>query len=131
ADYNTIDEKVFRRTYAQYLKAFIAHMSQKGYAPNSINLPVVAVKSFFKYSDLPIGFVPKGSSKVLYHNRAIQKEEVLAVLAISKPREKAFYTMLAQSGLRPDTLCKLTLGSVEPDFGSFSSNHLLSCQIIV
>ena len=131
AEYNLIDEKVFRRNYAQYLKAFIAQMSQQGYAPNSINLPVVAVKSFFKYSDLPIGFVPKGSSKVLYHNRAIQKEEILAVLAISKPREKAFYTMLAQSGLRPDTLCKLTLGSVEPDFSRFFSNHLLSCLINV
>jgi hypothetical protein len=35
---------------------------------------------------------------------------------MSAPREKAFYVVMAQSGLRPSTLCKLKLKHLEPDF---------------
>jgi integrase len=127
ADYSAMDEKEFKRTYAQYLKSYIAQLSNDNYAANSINATIASIKSFFKYSDLPLGFVPIGNKRVVYHNRDITKEEVLAVLAASKPRERAFFCMMAQSGLRPDTLIKLKLKDIEPDF----SKGVVPCAILV
>jgi site-specific recombinase XerD len=127
AEYETIDERDFKRSYARYIKAFIGELTNQGYVSSSINVAVAAIRSFFKYSDLTLGFVPTGSKRITYHNREIQKEEILAVLSASKPREKAFYIMMAQTGLRPDTLVKLKLEDIEPDF----SKGVVPCQVRV
>ena len=114
-DYERMTDRVFRRRYAQYLRALIADMTHSGYASASITAAVVAVKSFFKYNDLPLAFVPVGQNKVTYHNRDITKSEVVQILKMSSPRDRAFFCMMAQSGLRPATLCGLKLKHVELD----------------
>lgn len=50
-----------------------------------------------------------------YHNRDITKEEVKKILSVSRPRDKAFFCLMAQTGLRPETLCKLRLKHLQPD----------------
>jgi integrase len=122
---NTNDERQLRRIYASYLKAFIAKSAGQGLTTNTINSIVTPVKSFFKYNDLSIAFIPKSSGRVVYHNRDIARDEVRQILGASKPRDKAFFSMMAQSGLRPDTLCKLQLRDLEPDF----SNNVVPCKI--
>jgi integrase len=114
-DYEQKDERWCRRTYARYIQAFASKLHRDDYTPNSINTFIAAVQSFFKYTDLPLAFIPHGSTLVKYHNRPILKEEVMAILAASKPRERAFYTMMAQSGLRPETICKLKVKDIEGD----------------
>jgi integrase len=129
-DYNKLDDREFRRVYAQYIKAFISELSRRGNVSNTINAMVAAVKSFFKYSDWPLGFVPVGNCRVVYHNRDITTKEVQAILAASKPRDKAFFAMMAQGGFRPDTLVKLKLKDLEPEFSNFKPEKL-SIAIIV
>jgi len=85
----------------------------KGYSPSTVVNSATTVKSFFKYNDLPLGHVPVGKRRIVFHNRDITGEEVVEILKVSRPRDRAFYCMMAQSGLRPDTLCSLKLKHVE------------------
>ena len=121
------NERSLRRKYAKYLQAFLSHLNGQGYAIGTITTYAVGIKSFFKYSDLPLGFVPTPRNKVTFHNRDITKEEIQRILEISKLREKAIYTMMAQSGLRPYTLCELRIKNIEPDF----SEGVTPCKIEV
>ena len=124
-DYERNPEKTFKRKYAMLMKTWIGELHKKGYAPNTVTGWTTAVKSFFKYNDLPLGFVPDSQLRVVYFNRDITKEEILQVIAVSRPRERAFYTMMAQTGLRPETLCKLKLKHIEPDF----SGGVIPCKV--
>lgn len=126
-DYENSNDKAFRRKYAQFLRAHIAQLSGEGFAPNTIDSRVGAVKSFFKYNDLPIAYVPTARKRVVFHNRDIAKEEIQNILKVSDPRDKAFYTMMAQGGLRPETLCNLKLKHIEPEF----SQGVIPCKIDV
>ena len=125
-DYNTIDEREFKRMYAQYLKALISSQCETC-TPKTIDNSVTAVKSFFKYNDLPLGFVPISKSRAVYMNRDITREEIVKIIDESRPREKAFFAMMAQSGLRPVTLCKLLKKDIEPDF----SNNVIPCKLVI
>lgn len=58
ADYKSMNERDFKRKYAEHLKAYLGTLMRQGYAPGSISNFVYGVLSFFKHSDLPIGFVP-------------------------------------------------------------------------
>ena len=123
------DEKVFdfKQKYANFLRDFIFQQHGKGYAKGSIRTMVSVVKSFFSHNDLPLGRVPKARNTVKFHNRDITKEEVQRIQEASRPRDKAFFCMMAQSGLRPVTLCKLKLKHLEPDF----SEGRIPCKIEV
>lgn len=126
-EYERSEEKDTRRKYAQLLRAFIGSLSREGMTVNTIDCKVGAIRSFFKHNDLPLGFVPIARKHVVYHNRDITKENILAILAVSSPRDKAFYCMMAQSGLRPETQCSLRLRHIEPDF----SNGIIPCKVDV
>ena len=126
-EYESMTDRQFRRKYAQYIRAFISKQDRNGYAINSIGGAISAIKSFFKYNDLPLGYVPLAKRKVTFHNRDINKEEIVSVLKISRPRDKAFFCMMAQSGLRPDTLRNLKRKHVEPEF----SKGIIPCCIEV
>jgi hypothetical protein len=47
------------------------------------------------------------------------------ILEASRPRERAFYTIMAQSGLRPHTLCNLKYENIKEDF----ENNRIPCKI--
>ena len=114
-DYDNYADREFRRRYAQYIRAFSSDQFKKELAPCTIASRVGAIKSFFKYNDLPLGHVPAPHLRVLYHNRDITHEELKLILDASTPREKAFFTIMAQSGLRPDTICNLKFEHIKED----------------
>lgn len=124
-NYEKMSDREFRRLYAQYLKSWLSSLRRNDYADITVTVMVSAVKSFFKYSDLPLGYVPVGSMRVKFHNRDITKEEIAKIFEVSRPRERAFYCMMAQTGLRPDTLCHLKMKHIEPDF----SKGVLPCKV--
>jgi len=115
AEYEDSTDREFRTRYAGYIRAFTSAEFKKGAAPCTIGCRVAAVKSFFKYNDLPLGHVPAPSLRVKYHNRDIKHKELKLILDASRPREKAFFTILAQSGLRPFTICNLRLKHLKED----------------
>jgi site-specific recombinase XerD len=113
SDYEASDDRTFKRKYAQKIMGFIGVMRRKGYSAGSVTAKVYAVRSFFKYNDLPVGFIPSGKNLIEFHNRDIQKDEIVQILALSGVREKAVFCVLTQSGLRPDTVANLKVGDVE------------------
>jgi len=126
-EYEETNDRQFKRKYAAFLRAYISATVKEGYASGSVSTIVNPVKSFFMYNDLPLGYVPVGKCRVTYHNRDIAKHEIIEVMKISPPRTRAFYCMMAQSGLRPKTLCNLKIKHIEPDF----SKGIIPCCITV
>jgi len=126
-EYEASTDRVFRRRYAQLLRAWIAHLSNNGYSKNTVTARVMAIKSFFKYNDLPLAHVATAKSTVTFHNRDITKKEIVLVIGSVNTRERAFYSVMAQSGLRPDTLCKLRLKHIEPEL----NKGIVPCKIEV
>ncbi len=114
-EYDDSTDRDFKRQYARYIKGFMSEELEKGMAQNTINTRLAAVKSFFKYNDLPLGYIPSPKMRVTYHNRDITHEEVKLILNASRPRERAFYAILAQSGLRPFTICSLKFKHIKKD----------------
>ena len=115
-DYELMQERDFKHKYGQLLRAWSGNMVTQGYTPGSVGAYAIAVRSFFKHNDLPLSFMASIRRKVTYHNRDITKEEVLHILSVSSPRDRAFYAVMAQSGLRPSTLCALRMKHLEPDY---------------
>jgi len=114
-EYDGSTDREFKREYARYIQAFMSAEFERGMAQNTINTRLAAVKSFFKYNDLPLGYIPAPRMRVTYHNRDITHEEVKLILNASRPRERAFYAILAQSGLRPFTICSLKFKHIKED----------------
>jgi integrase/uncharacterized coiled-coil protein SlyX len=112
-DYELSDDRNVMRKHARFIRSWIGKLQKEGLTNTSIKVMVGAIKSFYKYNDLPLGHIPQARSGVLFHNRDITKEEILYIMAISKVREKAFFAVMAQSGLRPHTIKQLKLKNLE------------------
>jgi len=114
-EYDNSKDREFKREYARYIQAFMSAELEKGMAQNTINTRLAAVKSFFKYNNLPLGYIPAPKMRVTYHNRDITHEEIKLILNASRPRERAFFALLAQSGLRPYSICNLRFKHIKED----------------
>lgn len=86
------------------------------------------VRSFFKYSDLPLGFIPSGSNLIQFHNKDISRSEILEILKLSNVRDRAAFCTSSQSGLRPSTIAALKLGDIE---GILEQTTPIPCKITV
>jgi len=94
SEFENSSDRQFRRRYAQFIRGFMAAEFNKGMSPCTIGCRQAAVKSFFKYNDLPLGYVPAAKMRVIYHNKDITHDEVKIILDASKPREKAFFLLM-------------------------------------
>jgi integrase len=112
-DYEKMDEKHFKRLYTPIVMSFVLKITKEGYSPATQQNALSAVKSFFKYNSLPLNFLPTGRRTVMFHNRDITKEEIEEIIKVSQPREKAYYSLMVQSGLRPNEISKLKIDDLE------------------
>ena len=117
-DYDSMNEREFKQKYTQAIDAWSSNLMRENYTHSTISGFIGAVRSFFKYRDFPLGFVPAVRKKIVFHNRDIEAAEIVKILGVSDVRERAFYTFMAQSGLRPTTICNLKLKNIEPDFSA-------------
>jgi integrase len=113
ADYERSNDRKVMRKHARLIRSWIGQLMKEGLINTSIKVMVGAVKSFYKYNDLPLGIIPQAMSGIVYHNRDITKEEIVQIMAVVKLREKAFFAVMAQSGLRPHTIRQLRLKHLE------------------
>ena len=65
------------------------------------------IKSFFRSHRIPIEVRTQKHPHVTYHNRDITKSELRRILDHSELRDRTFFLMMAESGLRPSTLVQL------------------------
>jgi len=52
----------------------------------------------------------------IFHNRDITKEEIIKILEHANIRDRAFFLMMAESGLRPGTLLNLRYKHIKQDY---------------
>ena len=112
-DYETLPERTCKRRYSQAIMHFVYEEKERGVSSNSYANALYAIKSFFKYNSLPLNFIVSPKVTVENHNRDIRKEEVEEILKGSTYRERAFFLLMAQSGLRPNTLIQLKIENLE------------------
>ena len=124
-EYEASTDRDFRLAYSQSIQTYISSEQKRGIAPSTISSRIGTIKSFFKYNNLPLGFVPAVQLRMLYHNRDITHEEIKLILNASKPRERAFFAIMAQSGLKPDTICNLKYENIKEDF----ENDRIPCKL--
>ena len=110
------EERLFRRKWTNLVKAWKTTFEGEDLTPSSINNRIIAVKSFFKHLGMQLDVKIPSVRYFPYHNRDITTEELLRILNIASPRDKAFFAMMAQSGLRPHTLCRLKYKDLKEDF---------------
>lgn len=115
-EYENSDERNFKRVNTQRIQHYIVSLTAKESTVKTIRVKVGVIRSFYKYTDLPLGFIPQARERITFHNRDIQAKEISQIIALTQPREKAIYAMIAQSGLRPITITKLRLKHIEDPY---------------
>ena len=112
-EYENLDDKKFKRKYTSIIMSYLGKLQKEQFAPSTIQIAVNTVKSFFKYNSLPLNFIPSGRQFTMFHNRDIIKEEIEAIIKDAQPREKAYYALMTQSGLRPNEISNLKIENLE------------------
>jgi site-specific recombinase XerD len=128
ADYEKLDDKQFKRKYTPTIMGFVGQIQTEKYSPATQNVALNTVKSFFKYHNLPLNFLPSGRQYTVFHNRDITKEEIEAIIKDAQPREKAYYALMTQSGLRPNEISNLKIGDLE---GLLQEDTPIPCMITI
>jgi len=74
------------------------------------------IKSFFNHHRIPIEVRTTKHPHVVYRNRDITKSELRRILNHACLRDRTFFLMMAESGLRPSTLVQLKYRDIREDF---------------
>jgi len=88
----------------------------KGLTPLTINTKLSIVVSFFKHHRILIYPEYKKHAYVKYHNRDLKREEIKRILQNVNIRDRTFFLMMVESGLRPNTLVQLRYKHIKKDF---------------
>ena len=112
-DYDKLPEKVFKRFYASAIVTYLAGLDNSNRSSGSISTALNSIRSFFKYNSLPLNFIPSVRVEIENHNRDLTGKEINQILRNANFRERAFFTLIAQTGLRPSTLTKLKIRDFE------------------
>lgn len=127
-EYKTLDDKQFKQKYTPLITSLIGEMRKANYSSSTQHNVIASIKSFFKYNSLPLGYIPLTKGYIRFHNRPITKEEIKQIIKQSKPRERAYYSLMTQSGLRPQTISNLKIGDLE---NLLEPNTPIPCLIII
>jgi integrase len=116
--YNPIARQKFIDELSETIQDFYCYvLNRKTLAELTKRNTIMVVKSFFKFHKIPLEIDdPAMKATVTFHNRSITKEEIRKILDVSGPREKAFFIMMVETGLRPDTLVKLQYKHIKTEY---------------
>jgi integrase len=116
--YDPLKKQKFIDKISEIIEDFYVYlMNRKTLAELTKRNTFMTIKSFMKFYNIPLEFKdPSLKACVTYHNRDIKKEEIRKILDVSKLREKTFFLMMCESGLRPDTMVKLKYKHIKQDF---------------
>lgn len=111
----------FVEKYTDIVQNYYAMLcNKKGSAPASANTRITAVLSFFQFHRIPdkhgLDIRKQKNVYVKYHNKDIQREQIRRILEHSNIREKAFYLIMLECGLRPNTICQLKYKHIKEDY---------------
>ena len=114
--------EVEREKFLDYLQDIIdeyrAYLKSKGVTNMNLRVTLAIISSYLKKGCGIKGVdvsIPR-ASYVEYHNRDITKEEIRKILEHASLRDKCFFLMMVESGLRPATLLQLKYKHIKEDY---------------
>jgi len=84
--------------------------------PKSRATELAGILSFYRHNKIPIEPDIQERLYIVNHNRAISKEEIHRILEHATLRDKCFFLMMLESGLRPQTLVMIRYQHIKTDF---------------
>jgi len=114
--YDAALKERFIDEWTERIETYIYSSKFEGYASLTRLQILATIKSFFKSHRMLVNpEIPK-HCYVKYHNRSINREEISRILEHANLRETVFFLMMAESGLRPNTLAHLQYKHIKTDF---------------
>jgi len=121
-DYRTVkyqsfqDRERFLDAWQDTIRAFYTWLRKKGFAPLTVKNHLAVLRSFFGYWDVPLKVELPRHYYVVYHNRDLTKDEVRQILNFASPRDRVIWLVMAESGMRANTLVNLKYWQIKEDF---------------
>ena len=113
ADINERED--FLDVWSDLVRAYNTRI-KKRYAPLSVKNLLSTVKSFFSYWQIPIRVKLPKRACVIYHNKDLTREVMRQILTFASPRDRVIWLLMAESGMRADTIVKLKYWQIREDF---------------
>jgi integrase len=104
------------RGYTTYIKTRYVPRRAKSLAPLTQKLFLVVVKSFFHFYKIDVDVDLPRRACTIYHNQDFSKEQLRMILAKASQRDRAIFLVLAESGLRANTVVALKYWQIQEDF---------------
>ena len=86
------------------------------FAPLTVKNHLATLKSYFRFWKIPLDVDLPRHACVVYHNRDLRKEEVRQILTFASPRDRVMFLVMAESGMRVETVVYLRYGQIKEDF---------------
>jgi len=109
------DEQIFLDQWNDLIRSYATYIKPK-YAPLSQKVFLTVPKSFFSFWKIPIDVNLPRRACVIYHNQDLTKEIIKQILSKTTQRDKAIFLMMAESGLRCNTVVNLKYWQIKKDF---------------
>lgn len=115
---HSIAKEVFIEEWEDMIRGFKTWMKRQPDRFASLHQQSIltVLRSFMNYWRVPINVELPRHAFVTYHNRDIKKDEIRLILNRASTRDKVIFLMLAESGMRPETICSLKYWQLKEDF---------------
>jgi integrase len=104
------------RGYTTYLKSRYSVRTRSKLAPLTQKLFLTVVKSFFHFYKIPVDVDLPRRACTIYHNQDLSKEQLRLILSKATQRDRAIFFVLAESGLRANSVVSLRYWQISEDF---------------
>ena len=109
------EEQIFVDQWQDMIRAYATRIKSR-YAPLSQKVFLTVPKSFFRFWKIPLNVDLPRHSSVIYHNQDLQKEQIRMILSRASQRDRTIFLVIAESGLRADTMVNLKYWQIKEDF---------------
>lgn len=107
---------VFLDDWNDVLKAYFSSLEKTEYAPLVRRNRLMTIRSFLSYWKIPLDVTIPKHACVIFHNRDFSKDQVRQILSRASHRDRTIWLVMAESGLRPETLISMKYWQIQDDF---------------
>ena len=112
---NLWNERKFIRKWTRIIESYV-YNNFENHAPTTRMQELTIIASFFKHNKIRVEPDREKHVFVKYHNRDLKREEIKRILEHADIRDRTFFLMMLESGLRPNTLVQLRYKHIKEDF---------------
>lgn len=109
------EEQIFLDQWQDLIRAYTTRIKPR-YAPLSQKVFLTVPKSFFTFYKIPLDVDLPRHPCVIYHNQDLTKEQLRMILSKASQRDRAIFLMMAESGLRANTIVALKYWQIREDY---------------